>query len=125
MDKARAKLLAEDLYTHVFQLLDSEPDSNCQEAGAIATRIEHEFLNHLYPQYVASAYDAALDKALHHAVARYETWCVAELDSDDMDSRVTRAMPLDATYYDEFIAWAGVIVAIVEKDGSVEVLSNH
>jgi hypothetical protein len=57
------------------------------------------------------------------AKARNEAWCIAEMDGM-LEARVLQTMALAETYYDEFIAWAGVVMVIVEVDGSVEDLRN-
>jgi hypothetical protein len=66
-------------------------------------------------------------RAIKHAQRRAkemgEAWAVVELDSDDMEDRVIRCMPLEATEDDEFLAWEGKILYIIERDGSYELRS--
>lgn len=43
MSPERITLLATDLWTHVFTMLDAEPEINGDEAGRIATLVERAF----------------------------------------------------------------------------------
>lgn len=48
MTKQRAKELAGELYLHVFEMLDNEPDFNGYEAGEVAKEMEKQFINEIH-----------------------------------------------------------------------------
>ncbi len=43
MNSQRIRLLSEDVYSYVFQLLDAEPEMDGNEAGRIASRLQRLF----------------------------------------------------------------------------------
>lgn len=43
MSKERLAQLSEDLYNHVFQMLDAEQDIDSMDAGGIATAVQETF----------------------------------------------------------------------------------
>lgn len=64
-------------------------------------------------------YSSVLAHAIKRAKETYSMWVVAEVDSSCDEGREIHAMPLDATEGDEFLAWDGRILDIVERDGFV------
>ena len=47
MADKRAELLADELYWFVFHMLDNESEYNGDDAGQIATKMQHQFLREL------------------------------------------------------------------------------
>lgn len=44
MNRNRYKVLSEDLYNYVFQMLDAEPEMDGETAGKVATEVQKVFL---------------------------------------------------------------------------------